>query len=288
VADFVAVFRRPRSFASGILVQLLVLPWVAVGIAAAAGLDEGIAVGLVLISAMPGGALSKVLTYVGRGNAALSISLTTFTTLVSVVTVPALLQLLVARYISADFAMPFGDVLLELILFLLLPLLVGMAIGHRWPAWGKQVTRWCARAGLIVVAVMIAGAVGSDRIRALDYGWNTPVAIVLFCVLGQQLSMLPFYLFGGPRADRMAVGIEVTMRNINLALLLKARLFPEGHPRSGGVLFVILFYAAVALGAGLPLALNHRRLAQREALRDAQREAQPDAAAGAVPDLSPE
>jgi BASS family bile acid:Na+ symporter len=76
--------------------------------------------------------------------------------------------------------------------------------------------------------------------------------------------MLPFYLLRWPRPDRMAAGIEVTMRNINLALLLASRLFPEPDALGNGVLFVSLFYAAVAMGAGLPLALNHRRLARKE------------------------
>ena len=67
-----------------------------------------------------------------------------------------------------------------------------------------------------------------------------------------------------PRGDRLAVGIEVTMRNMNLALLLNVSLFGGQPELSGGVLFVVLFYAAVAMVAGLPLALNHRRLWRRE------------------------
>jgi BASS family bile acid:Na+ symporter len=76
--------------------------------------------------------------------------------------------------------------------------------------------------------------------------------------------MIPFYVLRLPRPDRMAVGVEVTMRNINLALLLSASLFKNDAELSGGVLYVVLFYAATALCAGLPLALNHRRLARRE------------------------
>ncbi len=268
--DFVAVFRRPRSFVAGVLMQLLVLPWLAVAIDAVGRLDEGIAVGLVLVAAMPGGAMSKLFSYLGRGNAALSISLTAFTTLASLVTVPVLLQLLVARYIDPDFAMPVGAVLADLGLFLLSPLAVGMAVGRRWPARRQAVARWCVRVGLVVVALMIVGSIGSGRIRAEAYGWGPPLAIIAFCVLGQQLSMLPFYVLPWPRADRMAVGIEVTMRNMNLALLLKARLFPGADPVANGVLFVVLFYAAAAMAAGLPLALNHRRLARREAARAAE------------------
>jgi BASS family bile acid:Na+ symporter len=266
--DFVAVMRRPRSFVSGILVQLLVLPWLAVAIDLAFGLPEGIAVGLVLIAAMPGGALSKLFAYVGRGNAALSIALTAFTTLASMVTVPVLLQLLVAHYIRADFAMPAGDILLfDLGLCLFLPLVAGMVMGRQWPRQRGAIARWCLRVGLVFVVLMIAGSIASGRIEPGAYGLTVPIAIIVFCVASQQLSMLPFYVMPWPREDRMAVGIEVTMRNMNLALLLKARLFPEADALGNGVLFAVLFYAAAAMGAGLPLALNHRRLARRKASR---------------------
>jgi BASS family bile acid:Na+ symporter len=265
--DFVAMMRRPRSFLWAVFVQLLVLPWLAVLIDLALRLPPGIAVGLVLVAAMPGGALSKLFSYIGRGNAALSISLTAFTTFASVATVPILLQLLVAHYIQVDFTMPAGDILVfDLGLCLLLPLFAGMGIGRFWPRRRDTVARWCVRIGLVVVAMMIAGSLGSGRIKPGEYGWTTPAAITLFCVVGQQVSMLPFYFCNWPRADRMAVGIEVTMRNMNLALLLKARLFPEADEVGNGVLFVVLFYAAAAMGAGLPLALNHRRLSRREAM----------------------
>jgi BASS family bile acid:Na+ symporter len=98
----------------------------------------------------------------------------------------------------------------------------------------------------------------------MQYGFGVPVAIILFCLLGQQLNMLAFRLFNWPRADRLAVGIEVTMRNMNLAILITARLFAPTDPLGGEVLFVVLFYAGAAMGIGLPLAFNHRRLARSE------------------------
>jgi hypothetical protein len=63
----------------------------------------------------------------------------------------------------------------------------------------------------------------------------------------------------------MAAGIEITMRNMNLALLIKANLFAPTDVVGDAVLFVILFYAGAAMGVGFPLALNHNRMGRREA-----------------------
>ena len=261
--DFVEIARRPRSFVSGLIGQLFVIPFVAVLINAIGDFEPGIKVGLILVAAMPGGALSKFFAYFGRGNMALSISLTGVTTLLTLVTVPIMLQLLASRYVD-DFTMPVEAVIVDVALCLLLPLVVGLVIGRAWPARHRLLSKICIRIGLIVVIAMIVGSLASGRIHPGQYSWGVPIAIVLFALLGQQLNMLPFYLFHWPRTDRMAVGIEITMRNMNLALLINESLF-RGKPELGGpVLFVILFYAGAAMGVGLPLAFNHRRLARKE------------------------
>src|SRR5260370_24009450 len=126
----------------------------------------------------------------------------------------------------------------------------------RWaPERSGQFSTICLRFGFVVVAGMVIGALGSGRIRPGEYGWRAPLAIIGYCVAIQQVSMLSFRLRGWPPPDCLSVGIEVTMRNMNLALLLKALLFPavarRSDPVSDGVLFVILFYAATAVRAGL-------------------------------------
>lgn len=269
LGDFVEIARRPRSFFCGLAGQLFLIPCVAVLINWLGDFPPGIAVGIVLVAAMPGGALAKFFTYFGRGNMALSISLTGVTTLLTLFTVPLMLQLLAKRHISDDFTMPVAVIMIDVSLCLLLPLAVGLVISRVWPPHHRLLSKICIRSGVAVVIVMIVGSLASERIVPSEHGLLAPMAIILFCVLGQQLNMLPFHWFHWPRTDRMAVGIEVTMRNMNLAILINARLFPETsdvamNAVGKGVLFVILFYAAAAMGAGVPLALNHRRLARHE------------------------
>ena len=177
----------------------------------------------------------------------------------------ATLGLLARDYIPADFAMPVGEIVLDVCGFLLTPLAVGMVLGRMLPTWRKRISKTAVRVGFVVVAAMVLCSLASGRIKPGEHGWRVPLAVIAFCLVGMQLNMLPFRLCRWPREDTVAAGIEVTMRNMNLALLLKAVLFPEdGSLASLGpeVLFVILFYAAVAMGAGLPLSLNFRRWAK--------------------------
>jgi BASS family bile acid:Na+ symporter len=151
-----------------------------------------------------------------------------------------------------------------------------MMVGRK-ASWHLTFSRWCIRGGFVVVAVTIVGALGSGRIRPGEYGWAVPLAIIAFCLVSQQLSMLPFRLLGWSKPDCVSVGMEVTMRNLNLALLLEAVLRAAGLPSevANGVLFVILYYAAVAMFCGLPLALNFRRLIRRDERRVLQQAGSP-------------
>jgi bile acid:Na+ symporter, BASS family len=262
--DFVEIARRPRSFLVGLAGHLILCPLIAVLINAVTDFRPGIAVGLILVAAMPGGALSKFFAYFGRGNMALSISLTGVSTLLTLITVPLMLQLLASQYVQ-DFEMPVTDIMIDVALCLILPLVVGLTAARIWRKHHLLLSKICIRIGLVAVVVMVVGSLGSGRIRPLEHGPWVPIAIIVFCLLGQQLCMLPFRLMNWPRGDRLAIGIEVTMRNMNLALLISARLFPPGNPHGSDVFFVVLFYAGAAMVIGFPLALNHRRQSHGEA-----------------------
>jgi BASS family bile acid:Na+ symporter len=264
-AEFIKVVHQPRSLLYGLAYQIAFVPFLAVLFNHVAGLEASIALGLILVALMPGGSISKVFAHLGGGNVALTIVLSGISTLAAIVTVPLLLELLASAYVPENFAMPLDRVVYEVALFLILPLLVGMLLARLFPVRRRSLSRWCVRIGWGFLIVVVVASLGSGRIQPGEYGWKVPAVIILFCIVAQQASMLPYYLLNWPRPDRLAIGIEVTMRNMNLALLLMLN-FPE--ERRAGLLFVILFYAAVAMFAGVPLTLNHLRLARQETAQD--------------------
>lgn len=272
VGDFAKVLLRPRALGVVFAFQILISPLIALAVIRLFGLTGGIAVGLILIAAMPGGATAKAFVVLGRGSAPLAISLTVVSTLAAIVTVPLTLQLLARDYAPAVFEMPTARIVRDIACFVLAPLAVGMMIGAYAPHRRKAVSRWLIRVGFAVVFAMIVCALGSQRIKPGERGLIVPVAIVAFAVLGQQIAMLPFRVFGWPRAETVTAGMEITMRNMNLALLLKTSLFPERGPGElaavgAEVMFAVLFYAGAAFFIGFPLALNFLRMARRDERR---------------------
>jgi bile acid:Na+ symporter, BASS family len=275
VGDFGRVLRRPRSLAVALLFQIAVSPLIALAVSHLFGLTGGIALGLILTAAMTGGATAKAFVFLARGSGPLAISLTVVSTLAAIATVPLTLQLFAGDYVPPDFQMPMGRIVRDVACFVLAPVAIGMLLGAFAPRHRKTISRWLIRVGFLVVAAMIICALGSQRIRPGERGLLVPVAIIVFALLCQQFIMLPFRALGWPRSDTVTAGIEITMRNMNLALLLKASLFPDrGPPELAAigmeVMYVVLFYAGAAFFLGLPLALNFLRLARRDERRQLQ------------------
>ena len=141
IDDFAAVLANPRGLGVGLSTQLLLVPLAAALLCRWLPVDAGLAVGMVLVAAVPGGTLSNLATLLGRGNVALSISLTVVTTVVCLLTTPLILRLLAAEQLPPAFSMPAARIAREIALVLLLPLAAGMVAGNCWPAKREAFSR---------------------------------------------------------------------------------------------------------------------------------------------------
>lgn len=263
--DFLEIVRSPFAFGTGMVLQIVGIPALAALVTVIFDLPVGLAVGLILVAAVPGGSVSNIFTYLGKGNVALSVALTGVCTLLCLVTTPFVLKLLAADYLPDSFEMPVWFVVREISLFLLVPLVLGMTLRHYKPVVQGAFSKWCIRASLIIIGIMVVGSLGSGRMQMDAFGWTGPLLIIGFCVtaliIGASLTMAVRFR----EADQLAVAIEVTVRNTNLALLLKASIFrPEfgaDQVIADGALFVALFYGGTALVVVLfPVFLNRWRL----------------------------
>lgn len=263
--DFVTVFRVPGAFLFGMAAQLVLVPLLALAVGKVLPIPTGIAVGLILVAAVPGGTMSNVITYFARGNIALSIALTSATTLACLVTTPLILRSLSAEALPPDFAMPGGAIAFDIAFCLLLPLSLGMLTGAALPRWRDPISTWSIRASLFVILLMVIGAAGAGRIDPASQGIAAVAAMLLFAALAQGAALVLGRLRSLPSPDTTAIAIELTVRNTNLAVLIKASLFPvtaAADPLADGVLYVALLYGGIAGPVALPLVFGHRRLAR--------------------------
>jgi len=263
LADFYKVVLLPKAVTVGLLMQLIVVPIIALGFILLTALPAGMIIGIAIIAAIPGGTVSNVFTLMGRGNVPLSISITALTSVACLVTTPLILDFLIADYMPQTFEMPAMRIATEIGLFLLLPLLLGMLFFKQLPQYAQRFSTLCVRGSLIGIAMIALGSIGAGRLNIA----NTPNAdlIVLFgFIIG--LTLVGVWLtkvFGLAREDNTAIEMEVAVRNINLGFLLKASLFPlvagEVNAVADTVLLSLLLYGSWQLLAGVFFIFWRRR-----------------------------
>ncbi len=263
LADFYKVVLLPKAVTVGLLMQLIAVPIIALGFILLTALPAGMIIGIAIIAAIPGGTVSNVFTLMARGNVPLSISITALTSLACLLTTPLILDFLIADYMPDTFEMPALRIAIEIGLFLLLPLLLGMLFFKQFPQYAQRFSTLCVRGSLIGIGIIALGSIGAGRLNIAD----TPTAdlVVLFgFIIG--LTLVGVWLtkvFGLAREDNTAIEMEVAVRNINLGFLLKASLFPlvagEVNAVADTVLLSLLLYGSWQMLVGVFFIFWRRR-----------------------------
>jgi BASS family bile acid:Na+ symporter len=262
--DFMEVMRSPKGFGLGLFAVLVAGPFLAFGVGRLFGLEPGLATGLVLVAAVPGGTLSNLLTYFAHGNVALSVSLTATATAGCLVSTPIVLKLFATGLEDDTFVMPVGQVASDIVLFLLGPLGLGMALGSWLEARREQISRLAIRASLLVIVVMIVGATSAGRVDAGAYGGVALLAMFTFCGLLLLTGLCLGWAFSLPSGDVVTLGIETAFRNTGLAIMIKASVFPirpgVADPFADQVLFIALLYGGFGIALTMLPLFAHRRM----------------------------
>lgn len=264
VADFGRAFADPKGFSVGILLQVLGVPALAYLFILMISGNPGLSVGLAVCAAIPGGTVSNIFTYFSRGHIALSIALTAIATVACLITTPLVLGLLITEHMPADFEMPAARIATEIGLCLLLPLILGMLFLRALPARAPVFSRWCIRGSLFVILLIVVGALGAGRIDLQSFGLVSLGWVLAFAGLLAVASHVVPRLLGNSFRDVIAINIEITVRNTNLGLLIKASLFPAAvgvaDPVGDHALFTILAYGGIMLMISGGLIAGFRRV----------------------------
>lgn len=263
VHDFVAVVRLPRSFLTGLVAQMVLVPLAAYALLTLTDLDPGVAIGLAILASVPGGTISNIVTYAGRGDVPLSIAITAVTSLACVVSVPIVLGLLVGDHVPADFSLPRARIAGEIVVTLLVPLGIGMAVLRRAPEVAARLSRIALVITTVLIATIVVGSAAAGRLDVEAMGFANLGVVAGFVALLAATGLGAALASGRPRPDVVAIAVEVTVRNTNLGLLVRASVFAAtgtaGSRPADLALFTILAFAAISVAFAGPLVLWGRR-----------------------------
>lgn len=269
VQQFMAIAKQPQPILAGMLGQCLILPWATLLVTLLVDLHPGLELGLLLVACCPGGNMSNIMTHLARGNTALSMSMTAMSSLLALVLLPLNFALTSAQnpeaaaYLAERLQALHVDqtsIVLNLLLLLGLPLVLGMLVGNAAPQFAERIMPWFKRFSLLAFALLVIGGVLANwRMLSANLGLVFLV-VVLHNASAILLGWLMAKLARQRGANLRAMVIEISMHNSGLALglifaqfggelhmALVAALWGTWHLISG--LLLVLFWRNKALQA---------------------------------------
>ena len=246
--DFRIVLSRPRDVIVGCVAQFTIMPLLAWTLSRVFALDEALTVGVVLVGCCPGGTASNVITYLAKGDLALSVGMTATSTLLAPVMTPLLVWLLADKTVDVDMA----GMLLSILWVVILPIMTGLIVKWLWPKFTEKATAYLPAVSSLAIAFIVLIVISANAHKLLLGGMVIVAVVVLHNLCGLGLGYLIGRLLCLPTPKRKAISIEVGMQNSGLASSL-ATLHFAAYPMATipGAIFSVWHNISGALVARL-------------------------------------
>ncbi|MEM8504403.1 MAG: bile acid:sodium symporter family protein [Cyanobacteria bacterium P01_D01_bin.1] len=253
-ADFKRIFVEPRAVLIGLVAQLLLLPTIGFLLASAFPLTPELAIGVMILAACPGGPTSNMLTYLADGNVALSVTLTAISSLITVFTIPIVVNLASQQFAGegVSLQLPFLETVIQIAVITLIPIAFGMLLHRYVPLFSAQVERWVKWLSLFFLGLIIFGLLLAERANLVSYilqvGWVTLTLNLMTMALGYLLSRAAML----DHKSATAVTCEVGIQNGTLAIAVASAPTLLNNPTMSipAAIYSLLMFAT---GAGLAL-----------------------------------
>ncbi|MFL2778864.1 MAG: bile acid:sodium symporter family protein [Paracoccus marcusii] len=219
--DFAEVLRRPVNVGVGVASQFLIMPLLAVTLTMIIPMSPEVAAGVILVGCCPGGTSSNVMTYLAKGDVALSVACTSVTTLMAPIVTPFLMLMLASEYLPVDAWAMFQSIV-KVVLF---PLALGFAAQKLLPAFVRAAVPALPLVSVTGIVLIVAAVVGASKGAIVQSGMMIFAVVVLHNMLGYLIGFIAARLAGLDLAARKAIAIETGMQNSGLAAALATAYF---------------------------------------------------------------
>ncbi|MDN3523023.1 bile acid:sodium symporter family protein [Halomonas ramblicola] len=214
--DFKPIVRHPWPLVVGVVCQFVIMPALAFGIATVLQLSPELTLGLVLVGSVAGGIGSNVMVYMSKGDVALSVAMTTFSTLISAIATPALMLL----YMNQLLPVPAANLVMSIIQVVVIPVTIGALLRSYMPRATREAARTVPLVSAIGMVLILAPMVAINQELLVSVAGVLIIAGILHNVGGLFLGYTVSAAFKMPVPQRRAISIEVGMQNSALAAML--------------------------------------------------------------------
>ncbi|MBQ8022985.1 MAG: bile acid:sodium symporter family protein [Succinivibrio sp.] len=222
--DFSEVFHRPIQVIIGIVGQFILMPLIAFFLVKVFGLSADLAAGVLLVGCCPGGTSSNVMSYLGKGDVPLSVTITSCTTILAPLVTPGLFWLFAHQYIEVDPAAMFWSI----VKIVLLPIIGGVVINALFGTVVKKVVIALPLISVFAIISIVTAVVAASAEKIAETALIIFLVVALHNCIGYLCGYLLGKVFGMKLAQKKTLAIEIGMQNSGLAAALAAKLAASG------------------------------------------------------------
>ncbi len=221
--NFLDVFKSPKEIIVGVAAQYIIMPIIAFALASIFSLDLALTVGLILVGTVPGGTASDVITFLAKGDVALSVSLTAVSTMLSPILTPIITLLLIGNHILFNPT----EMFISIIQIVIIPIVVGLLLNYKFPDFCEKLKDYLPALSSIVICLIVAGVVGANKEAIFTSSGIIIIVIILQYFLAMLLGFGAGYLVGMKRKHMVTIAIEIAFQNSGLSTSLAKTHFPN-------------------------------------------------------------
>ncbi len=221
--DFKLVFTRPRDILIGCASQFILMPLLAFALGKVFGLETALLAGVVLVGTCPGGTSSNVITYLSKGDVALSVGMTSVNTLLAPFLTPAITYLLLRTSVEVDILSMF----LSIVKVVIIPIGLGFIINKFFGKYTQKAVKILPMVSVIAICLIVAAVVSHNSEKILTTGLVVFAVVILHNLLGYACGFGLGKLLKLDMPKTKALSIEIGMQNSGLATSLAGTAFPD-------------------------------------------------------------
>jgi BASS family bile acid:Na+ symporter len=249
VEDFKRILIYPKAVGIGLLNQLVLLPIIAFGIAKAFSLPPELAVGLMILAVCPGGATSNLITHLAKGDAALSITLTACSSVITVFTIPFLVNFSIAYFIPGGEAKQLEVVgtVVSVLFITLIPVALGMITLAKAPRLAEKWDQPFRKISIVFFVVIVGAAILKERENLVQYFIEAGPAALALNLSTLALSFAMAKWTGLPFRQGLTIAIESGIQNGTLGITIAATLLVNSVMSIPSAIYSLLMFGTAAL-----------------------------------------
>ena len=248
--DFKRVALYPKAIVIGLICQMVLLPVICFVIAIGLQLPPELAVGLMLLAASPGGPTANLYSHLAKGDVALNISLTAINSLLTLISLPFIVNFSLQYFLVSEQAIPMQfKKIIEVFLIVLIPVILGMLVKAKKPEISERMDKPVRILSALFLALIIISAIVKEKANVIIYFQEVGLAAFLFNVLSMMAGYFIPQLFSVNKKQAISIGMEIGIHNGTLAIYIALNVLGNSAMSIPPAIYsLIMFFTAAFFG----------------------------------------